>query len=183
LEVSGVAASIARESVRSKGTQFIALAREIRVPQGDVVTRILRPMRRGATLPELSLTLILLGLMLVIALPRIHGVADSLAVSRAARAIAAAHTRARMAAVLRSQALELVIEPGALTIRPAAAAPIWQGQGPAADEVILAGPPRTLTFSPVGITTGLSNASFRLTRGEAERTVIVSRLGRVRIVP
>jgi Tfp pilus assembly protein FimT len=181
--VSRVAASIARESVRGKGTQFIALAREIGVPEGRIVAGILRPMRRGATLPELSLTLILLGLILGIALPRIHGVADSLAVSRAARAIAAAHTRARMAAVLRSQPLELVIEPSALTIRPAAAAPIWQGQGPAADGVMLAGPPRTLTFSPVGITTGLSNASFRLTRGAAERTVIVSRLGRVRIVP
>ena len=85
--------------------------------------------------------------------------------------------------MLRSQPLELVIEPTALTIRPPAATPIWQGPGPAADGVMLAGPPRTLTFSPVGITTGLSNASFRLTRGAAERTVVVSRLGRVRIVP
>jgi hypothetical protein len=29
----------------------------------------------------------------------------------------------------------------------------------------------------------LSNASFRLSRGAAIRTVVVSRLGRVRIVP
>jgi Tfp pilus assembly protein FimT len=47
----------------------------------------------------------------------------------------------------------------------------------------LAGPIRILTFSPVGITTGLSNASFRLTRGAVSRTVVVSRLGRVRLAP
>jgi Tfp pilus assembly protein FimT len=141
-------------------------------------------MRRGATLPELCLTLILLGIVLVIALPRIHGLADSLAVSRAAREIAAAHGRARMAAVLQSRILELTVDANALTIRPAGAAtPVWSGEGPAGNGVTLAGPARTLSFSPVGITLGLSNASFRLTRGNAARTIIVSRLGRVRIVP
>jgi hypothetical protein len=30
---------------------------------------------------------------------------------------------------------------------------------------------------------GLSNASFRLSRGGATRTVVVSRLGRVRLTP
>ena len=141
-------------------------------------------MRRGATLPELCLTLILLGAALSIALPRLHHLADSLAVDRAAREIVAAHGRARIAAVLRSQVLELAIDANGLTIRTAGAAtPIWRGEGPAASQVVLAGPPRTLTFSPVGITMGLSNASFRLTRGEASRTVVVSRLGRVRIAP
>lgn len=141
-------------------------------------------MRRGATLPELSLTLILMGIILAIALPRIHGLADSLAVARAAQEIAAAHRRARMAAVLRSRTLELTIDANSLIIRPSGAAtPIWRANGPAADRVALAGPPRTLTFSPVGITMGLSNASFQLTRGGARRTVVVSRLGRIRIVP
>jgi len=41
-------------------------------------------MRRGATLPELSMTLILVGLVLTIALPRLHGLGDSLAVDQAA---------------------------------------------------------------------------------------------------
>jgi prepilin-type N-terminal cleavage/methylation domain-containing protein len=140
-------------------------------------------MRRGATLLELSLTLALLSLIFAIALPRLHGLADSLAVDHAAREIAAAHTRARMAAVLRSQELELVVESSALTLRAGNTPGIvlWQGEGPAAQGVTLTGPSRTLTFSPVGITTGLSNATFRLTRGQATRAVIVSRLGRVRI--
>ncbi len=59
--------------------------------------------------------------------------------------------------------------------------PQWASAGPSLDGVTLAGPPRTLTFSPLGITTGLSNASFELSLGSASRTVVVSRLGRVRI--
>jgi hypothetical protein len=40
-----------------------------------------------------------------------------------------------------------------------------------------------MMFSPVGVTFGLSNASFRLSRGGIVSTVVVSRLGRVRTVP
>jgi Tfp pilus assembly protein FimT len=140
-------------------------------------------MRRGATLLELVLTLILLGLMLIIALPRLGGLADSLAVDRAAQEIAAAHRRARMSAILRSHVIELTIDATALAIRARGDTTLlWHADGPAVDRVVLAGPRRTLTFSPVGITFGLSNASFQLTRGAAVRTVVVSRLGRVRIV-
>jgi Tfp pilus assembly protein FimT len=141
-------------------------------------------MRRGATLPELSLTLILVGIVLLVALPRLHGLLDSVAVDRAARQIAAAHGRARMAAVLQSRVLELTVGPAALRITSnGGSATVWSAAGPAADGVALAGPSRTLTFSPTGITLGLSNASFLLSRGGARRTVVVSRLGRVRIVP
>jgi Tfp pilus assembly protein FimT len=140
-------------------------------------------MRRGATLLELVLTLILLGLVLATALPRLGGLADSLAVDRAAQEIAAAHRRARMSAILRSRIIELTIDATGLAIRPRGDTTLlWHADGPAADRVALAGPRRTITFSPVGITFGLSNASFQLTRGAAIRTVVVSRLGRVRIL-
>ena len=127
--------------------------------------------------------LTLVGIILLISLPRMHRLADSLAVDRAAQHIAAAHRRARVAAVLRNQPLRLVIDANELSIQPSAGAALWSEPGPAADGVALAGPARTLTFSPVGISLGVSNASFELTRGAARRTVIVSRLGRVRIVP
>jgi Tfp pilus assembly protein FimT len=140
-------------------------------------------MRRGATLIELSLILMLIGIILLVGLPRIHHLADSLAVDRAAQHIAAAHRRARVAAVLRNQPLRLVIDANTLTIGPSGGAALWSEPGPSADGVALAGPARTVTFSPVGISMGVSNASFQLTRGAARRTVIVSRLGRVRIVP
>ncbi|HUR93991.1 MAG TPA: GspH/FimT family pseudopilin [Gemmatimonadales bacterium] len=141
-------------------------------------------MRRGATLPELAIALLVMGLMLGIALPRIQGLTDSLAVDQAAHEIAAAHRRARMSAILRSHVLELTIDADSLILSERGdTTHIWRGAGPSASRVALAGPRRTLIFSPVGITMGLSNASYRLTRGAASRTVIVSRLGRVRIVP
>jgi Tfp pilus assembly protein FimT len=48
--------------------------------------------------------------------------------------------------------------------------------------VSITGTPRDLTFSPLGITTGLSNASFNLSLGSTTRTVVISRLGRIRIL-
>jgi Tfp pilus assembly protein FimT len=139
-------------------------------------------MRRGATLMELALALAITGLLLGIALPRLATMADGLAVDAAARDIIAAHGRARITAILRSRVVELTIGADELAIRPRGdPTDLWHSTGPAARQVVLAGPPKILTFSPVGISTGLSNASFRLTRGGASRTVIVSRLGRVRI--
>jgi Tfp pilus assembly protein FimT len=131
---------------------------------------------------ELALALAITGVLLGIALPRLATLADGLAVDAAAREIVAAHGRARITAILRTRVVELTIGPNDLAIRPRGdAADLWHSPGPAAHRVVLASAPKIITFSPVGITTGLSNASFRLTRGGASRTVVVSRLGRVRI--
>jgi Tfp pilus assembly protein FimT len=140
-------------------------------------------MQRGTTLLELALVLAITGLLFGIALPRASRLADSLAVDRAAHEIVAAHRRARIAAVLRSQVVELTVNATDLAIRPQGAAEFWHAPGPAASQVVLAGPERRIIFSPVGLSMGLSNASFQLSRGAVVRTVVVSRLGRVRIVP
>jgi Tfp pilus assembly protein FimT len=141
-------------------------------------------MRRGTTLLELALAVVMIGLILTVSLPRLAAVVDGLAVQRAALDIVSAHRRARVAAILRSEVLELVVAADSLVIRPRDGGDVlWRAHGPAADGVALAGTARTLTFSPVGLTLGLSNASFLLSRGTATRTVIVSRLGRVRVTP
>jgi Tfp pilus assembly protein FimT len=140
-------------------------------------------MNRGATLIELALALTVAGLLLGMALPRLEVVRDSLAVDRAAGQIVGAHRRARMAAILQSRAMELAISPTGLAIRASGAvADQWQAEGPASDGVTLAGGLRRITFSPVGVSMGLSNGSYPLSRGTATRTVVISRLGRVRIV-
>jgi hypothetical protein len=105
-------------------------------------------------------------------------------VNRAALDIIGAHRRARISAILQSRVIELTIDAHDLAIRPRGATiDLWHAAGPAATQVTLAGPQRTLTFSPVGVSFGLSNASFQLSRGAVTRTVVVSRLGRVRVVP
>jgi Tfp pilus assembly protein FimT len=139
-------------------------------------------MRRGFTLLEIALLLAVIGLTFGIALPRLSALRDSLAVRQAAEDIIAAHRRARMLAVLRSGPVMLSVSSDTLTIRSAGASfDVWGGSGPAALGVSLDGPLRRIIFSPVGLAMGLSNASFALARGHATRTVIVSRLGRIRV--
>jgi prepilin-type N-terminal cleavage/methylation domain-containing protein len=141
-------------------------------------------MRRGVTLLELALVLAITGLLVGIAIPRFQRVADSLAVHHAALEIESAHRRARVSAILQNRLLQLTILQDTLSIRvPGAPTDLWQAAGPTADGVMLSGPTRPLIFSPVGLTVGVSNATFRLSRGAASRTVIVSRLGRLRVTP
>lgn len=139
-------------------------------------------MRHGHTLIELTLALAVAGLTLGIALPHLARLQDGLEVDRAAREVVTAHRRARIAAITRSRLIVLTVSADSLTYRElGAAAAIWRSPGPARGGVVLASPDRQITFSPVGITLGLANASFRVLRGSASRTVIVSRLGRVRV--
>ena len=139
-------------------------------------------MRRGYTLLEIVLSLVIAGLLLGIALPRFGAFRDQLAVREESGRIAAAHRRARITAILQSRPVVLTIGPDSLTIVAEADSGVpWSQAGPAAHGVTLAGGSRELTFSPLGITTGVSNATFRLTRGAFTRTVVVSRLGRLRI--
>jgi Tfp pilus assembly protein FimT len=139
-------------------------------------------MRYGYTLVETALTLVVAGLLLGIALPRLGALKQGVTVERAALNIAAAHRRARTTAIIHGRPAVLSVAARTLRITLVGAGqPHWTSPGPAEDGVALAGPPRDLTFSPLGITTGLSNASFHLSLGSASRTVVVSRLGRVRI--
>jgi prepilin-type N-terminal cleavage/methylation domain-containing protein len=140
-------------------------------------------MRHGFTLPEILLLLAVLGLCLGIALPRVAALRDSVMVDQEARAIIAAHRRSRMLSITRSRPAVLQIDPDSMSVRVAGdAQDAWRARGPSANGVTLEGPARRMTFSPLGYTTGLSNATFRLSRGEARRTIVVSRLGRVRVM-
>jgi prepilin-type N-terminal cleavage/methylation domain-containing protein len=141
-------------------------------------------MRDGFTLPELMLVVAVAGILLGIAVPRISGALDRIEVAAAANQIAAAHGRARLLAITRSQVVVLTVDSLALTIRPRGLpTPLWSAPGPDHSRVSLAGGTRTFTFSPEGFTLGFSNATLRLGRGSATRAVVVSRLGRVRITP
>lgn len=139
-------------------------------------------MKNGFTLVELMLALAVLGLATGIALPRAAELRNSLLVEREASRIVAAHRRARISALASGRSAVLSVSATSLRIRLAAdTADLWRSSGPEAEGVALAGSERRMTFSPLGYTTGLSNATLRLTRGRAQRTVVVSRLGRVRV--
>lgn len=140
-------------------------------------------MRRGFTLPELMLILALVAILLGIALPSLSRAMDQIMVEAATSHLVAAHQRARLMALARGQVLTLSIDSATVSILPrSGAAPLWQAAGPAAAGVHLDGTIQQFTFSPEGYTLGLSNASLVLRRGSSARTIVISRLGRIRVL-
>ena len=139
-------------------------------------------MRNGFSFAELLLTLAVTGILVGIAVPRLSVILDGIEVQSAAARLVAAHQRAQMMAVTRGRVLILSVRADSVTISPRdGVAPLWSEPGPAAARVALEGTSRQFTFSPEGLTLGLSNATLRLSRGSALRDVVISRLGRARI--
>ncbi|HEU4698947.1 MAG TPA: GspH/FimT family protein [Gemmatimonadales bacterium] len=141
--------------------------------------------RRGVTLVELVLVLAVVGILSGLAVPPLAALRDRLAVEAAARRIVALHQSGRVAAVLRSRTVVFTLSPDALALGALVAGdtlPLARVPGPAADGVTLTGPKHPIVWSPTGFAAGVSNGTWHLTRGAAARDVIVSRLGRVRVV-
>jgi type II secretion system protein H len=140
-------------------------------------------MRKAFTLPELMLALALAGILTGLAVPRLSGAMDRIEVEAAANRLIAAHQRARIMAITRGQVVLLSIDSARLTISSQGGTDsLWSDSGPASSGVELTGPRRQFTFSPDGITLGLSNATLQLSRGSTTRTLVISRLGRIRMV-
>ena len=142
-------------------------------------------MRRGFSILELLLALVVAGLLAALSLPAIGALHDRLRTDAAARALVAAHRRARFIALAEQRVVMLELTPARLAIR-AVESPVdtvlrWEGGGPAVEGVLVTGMPHQAAFGPAGIGLGLANATFVLQRGGAARQVIVSRYGRVRL--
>lgn len=143
-------------------------------------------MRQGFSLIELLFGLVILGLISSAAVPALGAVRDRYTVGAVAGSIAGAHNRARIRAILESQVTELEVRADSLILRvgsAGSAVTVWTAPGPLASGVNLTSPSRTLTFVPSGVTMGFANATFVVTRNGARRQVVVSRLGRVRVIP
>ncbi|HEY7614192.1 MAG TPA: GspH/FimT family pseudopilin [Gemmatimonadales bacterium] len=140
-------------------------------------------MKSGFTLPEVALALVVASLLLAIALPGFTALKQEVVIEQAAQTLVSAHRRARTLAITHGHPAILSVAAQSLRITfTGAGQPHWLAPGPQDQGVSVAGTPRDLAFSPLGITTGLSNATFRLTLGSATRTVVISRLGRIRIL-
>jgi prepilin-type N-terminal cleavage/methylation domain-containing protein len=140
-------------------------------------------MKSGFTLPEVALALVVAALLLGIALPRFTALKQELAVEQMAQSLVSAHRRARILAITVGHPAVLSVADRSLRITlDGAAQPQWVAPGPLDQGVSITGTPRDLAFSPLGITAGLSNATFQLRLGSATRTVVISRLGRIRIL-
>jgi prepilin-type N-terminal cleavage/methylation domain-containing protein len=146
-------------------------------------------MRRGVTLLELLIVLVIVGVLAGMAIPGSAALADRLAVEHQAARLLTAYRSAWVAARMQQRLAILRISPDTLAIRTVsgAGAPdtllAWIAPGPRLAGVTLSSPAHTSVFAPDGLGMGLTNASHVLVKGRATRRVVVSRLGRVRVLP
>lgn len=140
---------------------------------------------RGATLAELAVTLVIVGILAGLAGPRAVTLRDRVLVGVHVQRLADGWQHARLAALLGGGTAILHVGPEELKVwrrRGADSALAWRAEGPGVDGVALSGPARTV-FAPGGVTMGVANGTYVLARGGISRSVVVSRLGRMRVAP
>jgi Tfp pilus assembly protein FimT len=138
-------------------------------------------MRRAHTLPELALTVALLGIALGTALPRVSGIATRWHVRAAVRDVVNALVFAREAAMVRGAVATFTVDAarGEITV-VCAGDTITRRALAALHGVRIAASGDSVRYAPDGLATGVSNITVLLARGPHVDSVVVSRLGRVR---
>jgi prepilin-type N-terminal cleavage/methylation domain-containing protein len=138
---------------------------------------------RGLTLMELLLVMVLLGILAGLGFPKLAGWVHSAAVNTEQLRAAVALDAARGAAVRLGLPVVLLLEGDRWLVRAqdgADSITAWSTPGPGHSGVELTGLGAGVRFSPSGIATGASNRTLVLSKGAVSRTVVVSRLGRIR---
>ncbi len=155
---------------------------------GDDGSRITNPkiprMRSGFTLVDLMLAIIIAASVLLLSLPSAGDIRDRLLVDQAAKEIVIAHARARLYATAEGRVVLLTIRQDSLRVDVVDGPDTlsrWSAGGPLVAGVALAGAPRTVGFAPIGVSFGVANATYTLSRGSHQKQVVVSRYGRVRL--
>ena len=137
-------------------------------------------MRRGFSLIELVLGLVLVGLLALMAVPRLAGLRDAATLRQETLRLVVVLDRARGTAVRFASNARLTLTDADYRIvvaLPDTLIEVWRTPGPAA--VGLAGVGAPILFGPAGVAVGASNRTLVLTAGSSVRRIVLSRLGRI----
>ena len=141
-------------------------------------------MPRGTTLLETLVALTVIGILGGGALWSFARFNDRLRVDVEAGRILAAYRRAQVHATALGLPTDLLVTQDSLVIRAIGLTDttlVWRAVGPTQSGVSLAPALHVSGYAPSGAGRGPSNATHVLTRGGAQRRVVVSRVGRVRV--
>jgi len=137
--------------------------------------------RRGATLVELTLSLVLLGILTTLAVPRVAAVVDRLSVRAASQDVVLALATARAAARRRADYASFVADPRAGRVRAVSGGEtLFERDETRTRGVRLEATRESVTFAPSGLGWGAANTTIVVSRGRRADTIVTSRLGRVR---
>jgi Tfp pilus assembly protein FimT len=138
---------------------------------------------RGATLPELTVVTLIVGVLASLVVPPVRRYLDQAAVRGATDRLVAVHAVTRQSAILSGRLSRYVVDRGTNSLVLSLRTP--QGRWdtlrvvPLGDLRLAVSQP-TVTFSPLGLGYGASNTTVIFARGASAETVTVSRTGRLR---
>jgi prepilin-type N-terminal cleavage/methylation domain-containing protein len=139
---------------------------------------------RGVTLVELLLGLTVLAILASSVIWTASRLADRARVESAAGQLLDAYRRTQSVARAWGRPAELIVTADSLVIRAVGhseSTEVWRAPGPRAAGVGVAPASQVTSFLPIGLAQGVANVTHVLSRGAAQRRVVVSRLGRVRV--
>lgn len=143
---------------------------------------------RGVTLAELLTGIVIIAVITGLGIPNAMALGDRLAVERQAATVMHAYHRARLVTLTSLQPARLTVRPDRTTVyllsdrsgtRDSTLA--WDAPGPASEGVVLRASPGPVTIVPSGLAIGVGNGRYVLERGRVSRSLVASRLGRLRV--
>lgn len=138
-------------------------------------------MRRGLTLIETLIVLVITAALLAISIPRAGAALDRVEVRSAVSEIEMMFAIARQAAIARATQVTLDIDVARRTLTVKQGAEVIRARAVGSSHgVVISSNRSSITYAANGIGYGAANLSLFVSRGSVVDTIVVSRLGRVR---